>query len=117
MIFRSLDENHDWNFGKGKNDYLSENEAIGLNVKTRILSWYKDCFFALFDGIDWYNRLGSKNQRVALENDLRNVILQSEGVTGIVEFSTELIGRNFSASYTINTIYGKGFQNSINVGA
>jgi hypothetical protein len=113
MIFRNLTEDHDWTFGAGLQNYVAENTAIGLNIKTRILSWVGDCFFDMDAGIDWVNRLGSKNQRVLLELDLKRIISQSEGVTGIVDFDTNLIGRNFSASYTVSTIYSQDFQDTI----
>lgn len=113
MIFRELDENHDWVFGRGLQNMTRENQAIGLNIKTRILSWVGDCFFDMNAGIDWVNRLGSKNQRALLELDLKRIILQSEGVTGIIAFDTSLIGRKFSASYTVSTIYSQDFQDII----
>lgn len=116
MIFRSLDENGDWTFGKGKNNYASLNNAIALNIRTRLYSWLGDCFFAQNEGIDWYNRMGSKNQRELLEQELRRTILQSEGVTGIVTFDTILVGRQFTANYTITTIYSKSYQDSVQVG-
>lgn len=116
MIFRTLDANNDWVFGRGLNSYSSENAAIGLNVQTRILSWLNDCFFALEEGIDWYNRLGSKNQRELVEDDLRRIILQSEGVTGLIEFDTILNNRNLQVQYSISTIYTASFQNSVTIG-
>lgn len=115
MIFRALDDNHDWVFGKGKQDLTSLNEAIGLNVKTRILSWVGDCFFDMQAGIDWINRLGSKNQRDLLELDLKRIILQSTDVTGILEFQTFLNGRNFRAEYTISTIYSQEYQDALDI--
>ena len=117
MIFRNLDSNGDWTFGKGKNNYTRENKAIGLNIQTRIYSWLGDCFFDQGAGIDWVNRLGSKNQRELLELDLRNIILQSEGVTGILEFSTSLVDRNFRADYSVETIYSKSYTDTIEVNA
>lgn len=116
MIFRNLNSENDWTFGKGKNNFATENEAISLNIKTRIKSWLGDCFFATDAGIDWINRLGSKNQRELLEADLRNIILQSEGVAGILSFTSELINRQFSATYEITTIYSKSFQDNVTVG-
>lgn len=115
MIFSNLDQNHDWTFGKGAADFANGDQAIGLNVKTRLLSWVGDCFFDLNAGIDWWNRLGSKNQRTLLELDLKRVILQSEGVTGIVSFDTTLTGRDFTASYTINTVNSKEYQDSLSL--
>ena len=113
MIIRNLNAQHDWTFGSGLSNYLSGNAAIGLNIETRILSWLNDCFFDMGAGIDWANRLGSKNQRTLLELDLRRIILQSYGVTGIVSFSTSLIGRAFTADYVINTIFSQGYRNTI----
>lgn len=115
MIFRDLDANHDWLFGRGKANYINGNAAIGLNIETRILSWVGDCFFDTTAGIDWVNRLGSKNQRALLELDLRRIILQSSGVTGIVSFDTNLTGRAFTANYTINTIFSANYSNSVSM--
>lgn len=113
MIFRNLDENHDWCFGKGKNDMTRENKAIGLNIKTRIMSWVGDCFFDEGAGIDWWNRLGSKNQRGLLEMDLKRIILQSEGVTGLMSFTTNVTGRKFTASYSVMTEYSDEFSDIV----
>lgn len=113
MIFRNLDSNGDWTFGNGIGNYLIDDAAIGLNIKTRILSWLKDCFFDLNAGIDWANRLGSKNQRTLLEIDLRRIVLQSYGVTGIESFNTQLVGRAFTANYTVQTIFSASYAASI----
>lgn len=116
MIFRGLTSDNDWTFGKGRENYARLNTAVGLNVKTRILSWVGDCFFALQEGIDWANRL-DKNQQDLLENDLRRIILQSENVVGInsfdIIFNPET--RGFRADYSINTIYSKEYVDSIEV--
>lgn len=113
MIIRNLDANHDWTFGSGLGNYISNDAAIGLNINTRLLSWLNDCFFDMNAGIDWLNRLGSKNQQNLLDIDLRRLILQSYGVQGIVTFSTSLIGRVFNASYTVNTIFSQAYTNSL----
>lgn len=44
MSIRNLDENHDWTFGAGRSNYLNYNAEIGLNIKTRLLSFLGDCF-------------------------------------------------------------------------
>ncbi len=116
MIFRNLDSDGDWTFGSGRGNYVSGNAAIGLNIKTRILSWVGDCFFNQGAGIDWVNRLGSKNQRALLELDLRRIILQSFGVTGIISVATVLNNRNFSANYSVNTTFSQEYIDSITQG-
>ena len=116
MIFRSLDNNGDWSFGHGTSSYVSGNDAIGINIKTRILSWVGDCFFDVNAGIDWVNRLGSKNQRGLLEGDLRRIILSSFGVTAITSFATVLNIRAFMANYAVNTIVSKAYKDSVTQG-
>lgn len=109
MIIRNLDANHDWTFGQGKSNYLTGDAAIGLNLETEILSWLGDCFFDTLAGIDWINRLGSKNQRTLLETDLRRLILTSYGVTGLTQFDTLLNGRAFGLNAAINTIFSQAY--------
>jgi hypothetical protein len=116
MIIRNLDANGDWTFGSGISNYLTNNAAIGLNIRTRLLSWLNDCFFDMEAGIDWLNRLGSKNQRQLLEADLSRIIVQSYGVTGLVSFDTVLVGRVFTANYSVNTIFSQAYIDSINQG-
>lgn len=106
MIVRAVDGNNDWTFGKGKNDYVSANKAIEQDIQTRLQSFLGDCFFALDAGLDWFNLLGSKNQ-LALELAVRASILNTEGVTGIVNvvINLEPSTRRIDMKYTVNTIY------------
>ena len=115
MIFRNLDSNGDWTFGQGKGNYLSGNPAIGLNIRTRLLSWVGDCFFDANAGVDWTNRLSLKNQKRILDAELRRIILQSYGVTGIVSFSTRLddATRTYNATYEVTTIFSQSYVDSI----
>jgi len=115
MIFRNLKEDHDGTFGKGRQNFAQQNDAIGLNIKTRILSWVGDCFFDQKAGIDWNNRLGRKDQRGLLELDLKRLIMQSRDVTGITFFDTIENDRNFDAYYSVNTIYSKDYKDSLTV--
>jgi hypothetical protein len=107
MIFRALDSDNDWTFGKGKQNYATGLNAIKLNVGTRLKSWKGNCFFAEDEGVDWNNLLdvGTKN---LLDADLKRVILQSEGILRINSFESEIDRdtRDYSASTEILTIYG-----------
>lgn len=116
MIFRNLDSNHDWTFGNGLSNYVSGNDAIGINIQTRLLSWIGDCFFALNAGIDWANRMGRKGQDGILKSDLKRIILQSFGVTGITAFSTVLVDRTLNAHYDVNTVFSKSYKQSVSQG-
>lgn len=111
MIIRSLDAAHDWTYGKGRNNYLRQNDAIAENIDTRLLCFLGDCFFDVTAGIDWFNYLGGKD-KIGLQLAIASVILNSYGVTALVELSLNLdpAVRLLSINYEINTIYS-GQQN------
>lgn len=110
MIFRQLDANGDWTFGKGQANYATDESAIDLNLRTRILSWIGNCFFALDEGVDWSNRL-DKGQTENLKNELRNLIIQSFGIVGINAIEVVLDSRTRLATVTANvdTIFTQRF--------
>jgi len=110
---RNLDENHDWTFGAGKNNYVSENLEIALNIKTRVLSFLGDCFFDTEAGIDWFNLLDYRYQN-RLENSVQDVILKTPGVTAINGVDM-LIGadRNIRIQYDVQTIYSSSYTDEI----
>lgn len=117
MRFRSLDSNGNWVFGTGTSAYVSGNTAIGLNIKTRVLSWLNDCFFAQTAGVDYYNLLSNKGTFKQLSAAIQRIIAQSYGVTGIIKFSLTQSGRQFIASYTVQTIFSQSFADQTAVGA
>ncbi len=108
MSFRNLDENHDWTFGKGLQNYVKNDKEILLNLKTRLLSFLGDCFFATDEGIDWFSHLGGKDRNIILQ-DVKRVIVQTDGVRKInsVDFY-ENSDRSFILTYNIDTIYSTG---------
>lgn len=115
MIVRSLDSSGDWNFGKGRQDYLTLNAAIGQSIRTRFLSFLGDCFFATTEGIDWFNLLG-KNNQLAINLAVNASILNLQGnvngiptnlVTGMIQlsFTVDPQTRAFNVSWKVSTIY------------
>lgn len=113
MTFRNLDGNHDWVWGTGKNSYVSENQEIALNIKTRVLSFLGDCFFATGEGIDYWNLL-DRNKQEQLENQIQATIIQTPGVNKINSVEV-LIGANrtFNVTYSVNTIYSTTIENTL----
>lgn len=106
MIVRALDGTHDWTFGKGKNDYLTFNKAIGQNIDTRLFSFLGDCYFDIQAGIDWFNLIGSKNV-VGLNLAVSAVILNTENVTGLLQLLLDLNRqtRKLTIQYEVTTAY------------
>ena len=105
MIFRQLNKNSDWTFGKGLNNFAKEQEAIKLNIKTRLHEWKYNCFFDRQKGIDYYARL-EKNQKEALKADITSIISSTDGVLSVLNLDVILDSqRKFTANYQIQTEY------------
>lgn len=112
-MIRALDTNHDWTFGANLSNYLLQNEEIGLNIETRVLSFLGDCFFATTEGIDWFNLLDYRYQP-RLELSVSEVIKNTPGVTAINSVDV-LIGQNrkITLNYDIQTQFSQSYINSI----
>lgn len=103
MIVRGLDGNGDWLYGKGIEDYRFANDAIAQSIQTRLLMFLNDCFFALDQGLDWFNLLGSKDQ-VSLTLAVNAQILNTPGVLALVQSSVSLdVNRRLSITYIATT--------------
>ena len=113
MIVRALDSDGDWTYGKGKNNYLTDLNAVVQNINSRVKSFLGDCFFDLGAGIDWFHLIGSKNQ-TTLNLSIAAVILNTEDVTGILLLNVDLDHetRSFSVSYKVQTSYSTTITNS-----
>lgn len=107
MRIRSLDINGDWQYGNGLQDYNRKEDALKTNVETRLKSFRTDCFFAEAEGVDYFSLL-SKGTKELLDQDVKRIILQTEGVVSIVFYQSEVntTSRNFTVQATISTIYG-----------
>jgi hypothetical protein len=112
-MFRNLDANHDWTWGSNISNYVSENQEIGLNIKTRVLSFLGDCFFAVNEGIDWWNLLDYRYQD-KLENSVSEVVKNTPGVTAINSIDILVnADRQIRLSYDIQTVYSQSYTGEI----
>lgn len=118
MIFRQLTPSNDWTLGKGLSGYAANEQAIELNIKTRLQSWKGDWFAGLNDHVDWIGRL-DKGQEANLNQEIQNVILASYGVVGITSFVGTLNRqtRAYQLTYDISTIFGQSFINQLELSA
>lgn len=107
MKVRAIDSDGDWVFGKGKNDYKKDIDALKQIITTRIKSWKRDCFFAPNDGVDYKNFL-DRNTKTFLDNDIKRVILQTDGVLRINTYESEINEntREIEIESNILSIYG-----------
>ena len=110
MKFRSLDGNWDWDFGKGLSSYAPDSMAIAYDVKSKILSWYGDCFFAAQDGIDWKNIIGTKDQKKKLDSNIKRILINQEGIIEITFFESEISDRKYHCRVGFKTIYNETIE-------
>lgn len=116
MIFRQLDLNGDWTFGRGIANYTQNEQAINLNIRTTLLSWVGDCFFSLQYGIDWTRFLDTGQQK-NLQIALQTAILGTYGVVGVSAVSAvfDPTSRRLSVVYVATTIFSKNFQAQVDI--
>lgn len=106
MLFRTLDENWDWQFGRGRNDYASDSLYVAFDLKTKILSWINDCFFSMSSGINWKKYLGGKIQKSEIDSAVKDQIIFTEQVAEIVYFESSVANRTYTCTARVKTIYG-----------
>lgn len=107
MIVRALNGVGDWEFGKGKNDYKRDINAVKQNIKTRLMSFLGDCFFDITAGVDWFTLLGGKDP-LALELAVSTVILNTQMVTGLLQLNVTVSpSRTMSLTYRVQTTLGE----------
>lgn len=105
MRIRNIDNNNDWRFGSGNNDYVTEAYAVGIDIKLRLQEWVNDCFFALNNGIAWQTRLGRNNQKLFLDDDIRRVARETNGVLNIINFQSQVINRRYICTFDVYQQY------------
>lgn len=106
MKVRSIDSLHDWQFGKGFNDYRSNGPAIIQNINTRLNSFLGNCFFDQSAGINWFGFIGGKDL-TGLQLAISATILNTENVLSLVQLNLLLNAeRQFVVSYSVSTTFG-----------
>lgn len=105
-MFRSLDASHDWNFGQGLQSYVTGEQAIGLNIQTRILSFLGNCFFDTLAGINWLIYFGTPGQTQQILLSVQACILQSYGVTKVNQVTlNESATKQITLTFNIYDIF------------
>lgn len=95
----------EWTFGHSLFDYRFEQNQIAQDIYTALYEWKYDCFFALENGIDWYTRLGNKNQKELLDLDIIQTIKSRPGVLDVFEFESNVSERHYTCSCKVFTEY------------
>lgn len=117
MIVRELDGDHDWTFGRGTANYLTESEAIQQCIKTKLLALKGNWFLNTSDGIAWFDYLEKNPNTVQLERDVKAEINSVDGVTSITSFDIQLdsVRREFLIQVTYLDKYNNTNEVEFNV--
>ena len=110
MKTRTVDSNWDWRFGKGLNDYADDALGVAYTVKMKILSWYKDCFFSMDNGVDWKNILGQKTSKELADESIKEIIRLETEITELVYFDSSVEDRKYTCTVRFKTVYGETIE-------
>ncbi len=119
MKYRRLDENWDYVFGHGKNDYLEGREAVGQAVKSRLLLLYGEWWEDLEDGLPLFERIlassGSDANKQAVDIIFARRIGDTTGVLNVswYDSSFDRNKRAYSFSCRVDTVYGELYVSNV----
>lgn len=109
MHYRKLDANGDMVFGRGRDDYLSGEEAVAQSVLTRLRLWRGEWYLDTEEGTPYPAEVLGKDTEASSIAALQSRVLDTLGVKRIVEIgaSHDPDMRKASISMTLDTIYGE----------
>lgn len=109
MRYRTLDANGDYTFGQnGANFLVNSPAAVGQAVLTRIKLMQGEWFLDQTAGTPYDTEILGAGTESLRDLAIQTVILQTQEVTGIVEYASYLnpTTRKFIWAATIDTTYG-----------
>lgn len=107
--YRREDDDGDYTFGQGDDTWLVNSpEAVAQAIKTRFMLWYGQWFLDTTEGTPWIQSVLGKQKPDTYNLAIRRRILETQGVSAITEFNTEVDGRTRRVTFTatVETIYG-----------
>ncbi len=110
MRYRRQDENGDYTFGSGLNDFhIDSAEAVAQAIDTKLKLWMGEWFADVSDGTGWSQAILGKQSNNLYELTLRQRVLETRGVISVQDFQSSLDPntRKLTVNMVVNTIYGQ----------
>lgn len=110
LIYRKLDENGDYVFGKGPgNFHIDSPEAVAQAVKTRLALSEGEWFLDVNHGTPYNSQILGAGKVATYDLAIQTVILNTNGVKSIVAYSSGVDPNTRGAfvNCVIDTIYGQ----------
>ncbi len=108
MRYRALTATGDYTYGRGPANFLVDTPAVVAQaVQTRLRLFLGEWFVNLGDGVPWLTQVVGKNSKTTYDQVIRQTILDTEGVSSIVSYSSSVSPqRRLTITAQIETIYG-----------
>jgi hypothetical protein len=110
MIYRRLDNNGDYSFGRGRQDFLAGSDAVGQAIKTRLLLLFAEWWEDQADGTPLFQSIlgapGTPENLNAADLIVQDRIINTENVVEIIEFISSYENRMYTIKCTIGTSFG-----------
>ena len=103
MAVRACNDNWEWIWGRGKQDYATESMEVYQDLKMKIQSWMRDCFFDSDAYIDWEKHLSTKALPEDITSDIVAITVAHTGVRTLNDVSVDYDSEN--RYYTITIAY------------
>lgn len=109
-MVRKLSKDGDWTFGRNRADYIRKDPEIQQNIKTRLRSFKDDWFLDIEANISWIELLGSFNKKREIEQEVKRVILATDGVLRINKLDIIVNNRVAKIEANIDTVYSQNIN-------
>ncbi len=109
MRYRKLSPTGDYTFGQnGTNFLVNSPEAVAQAVKTRLAIAVGEWFLDLTYGTPYQSKILGAGRVATYDAAIQDVIVNTQGVTGIVQYSSTVNPNTRAASVfvVIDTLYG-----------
>lgn len=112
MIYRMLDSDGDYVFGRGKHAYLEGIDAVAQAIKTRLLLLYAEWWEDREDGLPLWEQIlaapGSQDSLNAVDLIFKERIEGTTGVLSLLGYESDFDrdNRKYTFKAAVETMYG-----------
>lgn len=116
MKYRALDENGDYSFGFGQNDFLTDGRAVAQAVGTKLKLFKGEWWENINDGLPFFQSIAGRPSSLggvaAVDLIIQARIKDAPGVQDITSFQSTFDPkiRKYTCKVTVSTIYGTSVE-------
>jgi hypothetical protein len=120
MIYRRLDDNHDYVLGASRQNFIVDKDAVRQAVATRLKNLYQEWWEDTEDGLPLFEQIlgvaANGNNKQMVDRIVQDRIQETLHVTGVSNFSSSYDNqtRQYSCSCNVDTTFGQIFIGEVN---